>query len=1189
MSPDVTPSPLPPSLPRRERFRAFLRLLLPLLFALVSGLILALSGWGESFDGQLRAALFRWQSPPTDPSPVTLVALRGASVSSTDGTAAGDSVPAAPVPSAAPPDTSRVGLREALAQLLETLAQTPASARPSAIVVDILLRERTESQAGSGATTRILTAMAQLGTVVLPLTLFYRQSESAPLPSSLDSFRQHLLPSTLGAIVHPTAITWEGPPPEVAPSFYAAAAGLGFFSLSPETQAGQRLERLPMLSPLNPLGSAELVLMPSLSLAGLGVDACGPTPARACVTGDSAGLLVGQVRRHRIPLNERGELLLNYRRRFALTAVSTEVPQVSTLSAPPEVLHFIPGGGSQSLRTVAGVPFPAASLAGQVLLVVDAREPGVFQTPFGPDSPQSTVHAQAMTNVLEHHALRPTSPLLSWVGVGCLLVLVALFRPDRHPRRLSGGSGGDSWRSLLQKLSPPEVRMALLWLPFSVLAQLKGEWVVPMGAPMGALLCAGYGPLLLSTVQKLRELKVLSAAQQELQLLRAELAQKQADLKALEAHSATTQALEPHRLDRATPHVNAPDELASDAQVREPDASTLSEPLVPGPPPEGPASQPGSPTEPKLKSPSKAQESAQPPSPREALAQDIARLQAQEEAVLARVNTQLADVKEHEAQCAEELNALTREQARVKESLRDKAARLELLQQSPRSKPPPGSWLDTSYHEGLYKLTRVLTRDPRLIESLQELLDVAQYGDGPVLILGPPGTGKELVARAVHAVSTRRVHPLIAESCAAIPDGTLQSELFGHEVGAFTGAVRVKIGLVEQADGGVLFLDEIGDGSLQLQTALLRVMQEKTFRRMGGTEQKRSDFRLVTATRQPLSALCEAGKFRDDLYFRLVAGKPIRLTALRERPWDIVPLATHFLTQENQRRMRAPEPRHTPPARGSASRNTAFPLESKPLSFDRGALECLLAHPWPGNVRELQHLVTDYLVPRALAAQARQITAAQVMAGLEGADVPSAPAHSGLLEADAEDDFEPDQAPALPSMPPSLRETPTGPEAELSSPAPSSAEPLTITPAQFRLLLSLRLQHALAALQRADFEYTVAATDRRYRLLKGEASGPVSQGIASRHFCVLRAKALEHSEWRLDRAATLLISIPADERQYAIVYAKLREFVEGQRLRISHVTDPEGLKKLTFQVEQEYSTDHASILALHDALRKGRI
>lgn len=204
--------------------------------------------------------------------------------------------------------------------------------------------------------------------------------------------------------------------------------------------------------------------------------------------------------------------------------------------------------------------------------------------------------------------------------------------------------------------------------------------------------------------------------------------------------------------------------------------------------------------------------------------------------------------------------------------------------------------------------------------------------DTTVLILGESGTGKELVARAVHEQSARRDAPLIAVNCAAIPASLIESELFGHEKGAFTGAVGTHRGLVEAAGGGTLFLDEIGELPLEAQARLLRVIQEGEIRRVGSTQSRKVDVRLIAATHRDLQQCVNAGTFRSDLYYRLHVME-IGLPPLRERGEDIRQLAEVLLEKTRQR------------------------LNRPPMSITAEAMERLLQHDWPGNVRELENVI----------------------------------------------------------------------------------------------------------------------------------------------------------------------------------------------------------------------------------------
>ena len=209
---------------------------------------------------------------------------------------------------------------------------------------------------------------------------------------------------------------------------------------------------------------------------------------------------------------------------------------------------------------------------------------------------------------------------------------------------------------------------------------------------------------------------------------------------------------------------------------------------------------------------------------------------------------------------------------------------------------------------------------------------VAQSGARTILITGPSGTGKDVVARAIHFASPESDRPFLNITCTALPEALLESELFGHEKGAFTDAKQQKRGLIEEADGGTVFLDEIGDMPLSLQAKLLRFLESKSFRRVGGLREIKVDVRVIAATHRDLAAAIEKGAFRGDLYYRLNV-IPIEIPPLAERPEDVVPLLDHFV------------------------QHYARELKKEMQGFDAAARAVLERHSWPGNVRELRNCV----------------------------------------------------------------------------------------------------------------------------------------------------------------------------------------------------------------------------------------
>jgi DNA-binding NtrC family response regulator len=231
----------------------------------------------------------------------------------------------------------------------------------------------------------------------------------------------------------------------------------------------------------------------------------------------------------------------------------------------------------------------------------------------------------------------------------------------------------------------------------------------------------------------------------------------------------------------------------------------------------------------------------------------------------------------------------------------------------------------------LQGLGRLVGDSRRFRDAVAPLPLIAQ-SEASVLIVGETGTGKELVARAIHYLSDRTAHPFVAVNCGALTDTLLEDELFGHERGAFTNATHRRAGLLEHADAGTLFLDEVDTLSARAQVALLRVLQEKRFRPLGSSAERRADVRFLAAANAPLFDLVGQGRFRDDLYYRLCVFS-VTLPSLRERPDDVLPLSAHFL-------------------------GLHAPKGKRGLALSAGAAAALLAHPWPGNVRELENVMT---------------------------------------------------------------------------------------------------------------------------------------------------------------------------------------------------------------------------------------
>jgi len=234
----------------------------------------------------------------------------------------------------------------------------------------------------------------------------------------------------------------------------------------------------------------------------------------------------------------------------------------------------------------------------------------------------------------------------------------------------------------------------------------------------------------------------------------------------------------------------------------------------------------------------------------------------------------------------------------------------------------------TSLFPGLIGRSSAMERILRLVENLE-------HSEATVLLTGESGTGKEILARTIHAHSPRRNGPFVAVNCGALPGDLLESELFGHVRGAFTGAVRERAGRFELAAGGTMFLDEVGDVPLHLQVKLLRVLQEKTYEPVGQSKSRSTDARIIAATNLDIRRAVQEGRFREDLFYRLRV-VPIEIPPLRERRADIEPIATHLLARVAARQGRA-------------------------LRFSPEALRAVLDYPWPGNVRELENAL-EYAV-----------------------------------------------------------------------------------------------------------------------------------------------------------------------------------------------------------------------------------
>ncbi len=265
-----------------------------------------------------------------------------------------------------------------------------------------------------------------------------------------------------------------------------------------------------------------------------------------------------------------------------------------------------------------------------------------------------------------------------------------------------------------------------------------------------------------------------------------------------------------------------------------------------------------------------------------------------------------------------------------------------------------------------HQFANIIGRSDKMLEVFKLIEQIART-DSTVLVTGESGTGKEWVARAIHFYSLRRERPFIAVNCGAIPETLLESELFGHMKGAFTGAVANKKGLIESAERGTLFLDEIGEMNPMMQVKLLRVVQERKYRRLGGVEELDASIRVITATNQDLAKMVAEGQFREDLFYRINV-IPIHLPPLRERGDDIALLADHFLVKYAEQ------------------------MGKSVSAISQEALQLLQAYEWPGNIRQLENVVE-----RAVALEKSQAILPESLPEHIAKRVPKGPAAAGLL------------------------------------------------------------------------------------------------------------------------------------------------------------------------------------------------
>lgn len=276
--------------------------------------------------------------------------------------------------------------------------------------------------------------------------------------------------------------------------------------------------------------------------------------------------------------------------------------------------------------------------------------------------------------------------------------------------------------------------------------------------------------------------------------------------------------------------------------------------------------------------------------------------------------------------------------------------------------------------------SRVLVGESSALRNIQEMIRRVAPTTGSVLITGENGTGKDLVAHSIHALSSRYNRPFVEVNCAAIPEELIESELFGHEKGAFTGATQLRRGKFDLANGGTLFLDEIGDMSLKTQAKILRILQEQKFERVGGSQTISVDVRIVAATNKDLKFEIQRNQFREDLYYRLNV-IPFMIPPLRERKEDISVLANHFLSEFS----------------------TAHGRHKRILTPE--ALGVLTSYPWPGNVRELKNLVERLVILTPESRDGSPVTAADLLDQLKGEILSDLSQYASVHELEEENAF----------------------------------------------------------------------------------------------------------------------------------------------------------------------------------------
>lgn len=907
---------------------------LTLFLASLGGALLvgALLAWTPALERIENATLdwrFRLRPALSSPSPVTVVFLRGIQ----DG---GEERP----------------LREQLAAFLGLLSEIPKKQQPAAVVLDMVLTGPGDTSEPGSPTALLVEMGTSLGNLVHGLQLAFHANEQREQEPDRSLLLRHSLPSSGDEILR-VAYGMRLAHPRLAPKLYSGAAGAGFINLSPlPGVAGGVAHHLPLLAGLleehpssTETGGTRLSL--ALSLAGVGAAICQHRALDQCMHLKGSNLRIEGSLSRTVPLDPThgGEFWINHRRRFQLAPDSLASDRVSATDAsvtPPEVVLFDTRAQSQFI-TPDGRLLSPDQLAGQLVLVADMLEPNTVRSPFGEDFRQASLHAQVMANILEDDFLRRLPLWSHWLAALGLLSGALAWHP-RRLRQSSSAPSRETWPrdagsreagprdsgslvpALKLVITAPEGLLAVGWTGIAI--GLFRGWSVwlPIALPLGMLLGSALGRRLFFPWVLRQELARLTMEESNREQVLEALATRTAELGELRAQLAEVTA-PPRGPEAASPLLPTTDEL-SVADVRELDQllelaqRVLEEQL-----------------------PQAAEGSLAVTTWREAPAfsERLRQARLEVQRLLKELQESLQTLKQHRSAGQTLARWLEVRRAayeallgQVRGMLFEAADQLEQLRPSLAGKMLS---LDAApmADPAILERTGCMTRDPGMLELLRDVL--TRIGPSqlqrPVLILGESGTGKELIARAIHRTGPHPEAPLVSFNCASLSPNLVDSELFGHVKGAFTGADRDRTGLWVEADGGTLFLDELGEMPLELQAKVLRAVELGEVRPVGGTarQARKVRVRLVAATHVDLEQGIQDGRFRLDLFHRL-NGSVVRLPPLRDRKGDVALLSRLFVREASVR------------------------LQQEIL-LEEGAVVALEGYRWPGNVRELKNVLED--------------------------------------------------------------------------------------------------------------------------------------------------------------------------------------------------------------------------------------